>query len=84
MEYVPGALPTNATSVYGVLSALGHLGTGRIRTSNIRARTSVRTTSHAHNDGVVTEPVLLADFLDFVDEDGEVLFRHFSNVRKRS
>ena len=44
-------------------------------TGDVWARTAVRAASHAHDDGVVAEPVFFTDLLDFVDQEGQVLDR---------
>lgn len=41
--------------------------------SNVGPGAAVGTTSHTHDDGVVTEPVLLTYLLDLVNEDWKVL-----------
>ena len=41
--------------------------------SEVWSGAPVRTTSHTHDDGVVAEAILLAELLDLVDEDREVL-----------
>lgn len=45
----------------------------RQRTCKVRSRTAVRASGHAHNDRVVPQTIVLADLLNLVDEDRQVL-----------
>ena len=48
----------------------------------VGTRATVGTASHTHDDGVVPQAVFLADLLNLVDEDGQVLFSLVS-IEKR-